>query len=508
MMKVYIPEMLDMDKLIERRPPNIPDFKKYELLYVIGQITHIQAYGGDKVRADGYVPIHAQTIQSKVRHYNKYLNYLTEAGVLQCEPYYTPGYGSKMYRFSPKYMGRNKAVEITNPKLASKFLKMPTEHESAKDAHKNLWAWFNKGKLTIDRERALKCLGNMYPENPPPSDDEFDMVDSRLENIVKYNAHALTVEHFYDRERIPHFSLDTTAGRLHTPLTNLKKEMRHFVTYGGAPLACIDVKNCQPYLTLLLFNPNFYQFNVRGIPKAERQILLSLSNGIGKGHVNTSSLSMSSSMSEHVLKLSSLSFYEQGSVSFLPCLSSLSSLIMLVKDIERDTEKAIYSDVGHYFRYVSEGTFYDNLRDLYNEETGDANTRADIKRLYCMVAYGKKYGENHPASHPFYRFFARLYPTVMKVYNLFKVDDYRNFVYLLQRMEAHLMLNVVCKTISRRKPGVPIYTIHDSIVTTVNNVGYVREVMIQELLRMVGIRPRLDVEHWSPEAFAGQSKAA
>jgi hypothetical protein len=507
-MKVFIPEKLDVDRMLEKVPPtDIPNFKKDELLYVLGQITHIQAYGGDKVRADGLVPIHSQTLQRVVRNYNKYLSYLTDAGVLRCEPFYTPGYGSKMYGFRPKYICRNKVYYITDTRLNAKFSKVSKKHDNAKNKHKNLWAWFRKGKLMIDKEGALACLANMYPENPPPSDDEFDGVDRRIENIVKYNAHALTVEHFYDRDRAPHFSTDVTAGRLHTPLTNLKKELRNFVSYNGAPLACLDVKNCQPYLTLLLFNPNFYHFNLRGVPAEERQFLNDLMNGTdtgsGKGQVNISSLY--SCTGEHVLRLSSLSFFKQCSNSFLLCLSSLSSLIMLVNDIEKGTKKGIYGDVEHYKRHVSGGTFYDNLRELYNQETGVNNTRKDIKRLYCMVAYGKVYGLNHPASHPFYRFFANLYPTVMKVYNLFKTEDYRNFVYLLQRIEAHVILNVTCKNIAGSKPGAPLYTIHDGLVTTVANVKFVQQVMEQVLFRMVGVKPLMKTEYWSSEAITAHT---
>ncbi len=511
--KVYIPEKLDVERLIEKRPPDsVPDFKKDELLYILGQVTHIQAYGGDKVSVDGKVPIHAQTIQRKVRHYDKYLNYLIDAGVLQCEPYYTPKYASKAYWFSHRYMCRTKEVLLTDEKLIKKLSKTPPENDTAKDKHKNLWNWWKRGKLNIDREGALEWLSNMYPENPPPPEDEFDLMDRRTENMVKYNAHSLTVEHLYDKERELFFKLDDVAGRLHTPLTNLKKELRNFVTYGGAPLACIDIKNCQPYLSLLFFNPNFYKFNLKkGVSAADKKFINSLVNDIGVNGIDVNDIgvkdivegrfNVSSICSNvNVLSLNNISFYSSGYMSFFQCLSSMSSLIMLVKDIVREGEKGLYSDVEQYFRDISGGTFYDNLRDNYNREIGGNHTRGDIKKLYCMVAYGEVYGINHPATHPFYRFFAKQYPTVMKFYNLLKAEDYKNMVYLLQRIEAHVMLNVICKTIAGKKPGVPIYTIHDSIVTTVANVDFVKEVMEQELYRMVGVQPCLDVEFWIPEA--------
>ena len=39
-------------------------------------------------------------------------------------------------------------------------------------------------------------------------------------------------------------------------------------------------------------------------------------------------------------------------------------------------------------------------------------------------------------------------------------------------------------------------TIHDSIVTTVGNEDYVKRVMEEELVKIVGVAPEIDLEPW------------
>ncbi len=43
---------------------------------------------------------------------------------------------------------------------------------------------------------------------------------------------------------------------------------------------------------------------------------------------------------------------------------------------------------------------------------------------------------------------------------------------------------------------VPIFTIHDSIVTTKGNEDFVKRIMEEELTRAIGVPPTLQVEEW------------
>jgi hypothetical protein len=69
---------------------------------------------------------------------------------------------------------------------------------------------------------------------------------------------------------------------------------------------------------------------------------------------------------------------------------------------------------------------------------------------------------------------------------------------LLQRMESHLVLLKIAKRISRERPELPIFSIHDSLTTTVGNEDYVRRIMEEELLAAIGFSPTLKTEPWQP----------
>ena len=46
-------------------------------------------------------------------------------------------------------------------------------------------------------------------------------------------------------------------------------------------------------------------------------------------------------------------------------------------------------------------------------------------------------------------------------------------------------------------PNAPIFTIHDSIVTTIGNEDFVAMVMQQELSKALGLNGKTDIKYWS-----------
>jgi hypothetical protein len=96
------------------------------------------------------------------------------------------------------------------------------------------------------------------------------------------------------------------------------------------------------------------------------------------------------------------------------------------------------------------------------------------------------------------RAFKNLFPSVYEVFALIKKADKTLLPRLLQRIESHLILQVVTKRIARERRTLPIFTIHDSIATTEGNVEYVKKIFEEELYNAIGYLPTLSVEHWHP----------
>mgnify|MGYP003133748522 FL=1 len=67
---------------------------------------------------------------------------------------------------------------------------------------------------------------------------------------------------------------------------------------------------------------------------------------------------------------------------------------------------------------------------------------------------------------------------------------------MLQRLESQTILHKVCKRISLENPNVPIFTIHDSIVTTSNNVEFVNKVFSDVLKENLGYSPEFEIKEW------------
>lgn len=79
---------------------------------------------------------------------------------------------------------------------------------------------------------------------------------------------------------------------------------------------------------------------------------------------------------------------------------------------------------------------------------------------------------------------------------MIKLCDHTALAHILQRIEIMVMIQKVAVRISKDRPELPIFTIHDSIVTTVGNEEYVSTVIKEEVLKLTGLTALLGMEYW------------
>ena len=91
-------------------------------------------------------------------------------------------------------------------------------------------------------------------------------------------------------------------------------------------------------------------------------------------------------------------------------------------------------------------------------------------------------------------------PVVTRVVDKLKEEDKTLFPIFLQNLEAYLVLDRITKKLARLHPKIPLYSIHDSIVTTPPYALLVKKVMQDDLESFFGIKPIVSVEHWSLNA--------
>jgi hypothetical protein len=75
--------------------------------------------------------------------------------------------------------------------------------------------------------------------------------------------------------------------------------------------------------------------------------------------------------------------------------------------------------------------------------------------------------------------------------------DHTVMARLLQKIESTVMIQMVANRIARERPELPIFTIHDSIATTLGNEEYVKLVVVEETERLTGLQPKVGIEVWT-----------
>lgn len=156
------------------------------------------------------------------------------------------------------------------------------------------------------------------------------------------------------------------------------------------------------------------------------------------------------------------------------------------------------SDLQRYRTLVEQGIFYEYLSEEIGKELGIGySDRKKVKAAVFQVLFTDNRFLGQKEAKP-KKVFKTRFPVVYELFSLIKKADKTNLPRLLQRLESYMMLLVITKRIARERPKLPIFTIHDSIVTTEGNEEYVRQVVEQEMKMAIGIAPKLSIENWEP----------
>lgn len=236
------------------------------------------------------------------------------------------------------------------------------------------------------------------------------------------------------------YKVDSTSGRFHSNVTNLVKGLRPYLRVDGQPLCNIDIKNSQPYLsTIILTNPS--------------------------------------------------------KVSYLTKNPAFALLLETLK-------VTITEDVKLYISLVVSGQLYEYLMQEFAAE-GLSLNRSETKVQVLRILFARNRTPKDPTNKKAREVFKSRFPKVHRIFSKVrgsnagdKFTNFKRFAILLQRIEAHLLLDRVIKRIYRELPGVVAITIHDSIMTGIltNNIAAVRKILIDELTNFVGFPPQIAIE--------------
>ena len=468
------PENLDLEEIMRSYPHNeggAPLRKEY-LLYICHALLTARASQRKRKEDEGtdFTNLWSVLLDEVIHDYNRYVNYLIKCGVIECDNHFIKGVKSRGYRFSQKYSG----VRIVTEEVDSYILKKKKRSlkpKRAEEAKKNTWGygyltkWLDKGKLQIDEEKAMLWI---------ESYEEKKMIDLYLDDSVSDKADNLsiiidTVEDLKNHvssinDGSYNYSFSGEGHRLYNSLTNLKKELRTYLTYDGKPLVNIDIKNSQPFLSVVLHDAKFW---------------LGL---IGKGE-----------------KDNKWNKIKNREINKEICEYN----ITLLENAKTLTEKE--SGVENFIELVVDGKFYEYIQLKFEPIfPGRFDTRDKVKREVLRILYSNP--EDYDKE--FYytcALFKHYFPVTFDLFCKIKSKNYKHLPLLLQRIESYLVIDVICKKISEEHPEIPLFTIHDSILSTQGNESIVEAFMTQEIKKFIGHEPKIAIEYLNPKEVKKES---
>jgi hypothetical protein len=438
---LFIPENLDLVNIFKEHGYHdlIAHLDKCHY-FISTMINILEIY---KDMGNSYAQISSKRIEKVLtwRFSPKIQNALIDCGIIECKKSYSVNKFSKGYRFTELYRKSIlKKVNISDIRFERKVISLKNK-DSANLNALQLKLYKKLEQIEIDYENALRYIRTLLEE--------------KKYSIPQYNTRLCWIEKIHKKDIL--FTESKKTGRIFTSITLLPKDIRRrFLRYAHDGLCEIDISNAQP----IIFNYIIYQHFDIDINVLE-QIYFPY---------------------HYVKRFNSKSLFIPDAPHYL--------LLSLLSYVPTITDSTPPEDVLKYTELTLRGKLYEYLIESYIQQTGKKINRDDFK-IKMMILFNAK--RNWDTAEK--RIFTEKFPNVWRVIKEIKKDDHKNLAIQLHKLESDLIINTVAKRILREQPSIALYTIHDCILTSRDNVDYVRQVIFDESKRLYGIAPKLKIKY-------------
>jgi hypothetical protein len=365
---------------------------------------------------------------------------LVDDGTIHWRKKYAPGRQSMGFKLTSRFRKSKIVVcrdsllirRVNRLRIAKEFRLLPV----------HLWLKEKLSALVLDTDRARRIIGELIPK----SDSTLDVDEYRQ---ILYDQITVFADQLSTGE-IP-LSCDK-YGRVHSPLTRFPKALRCCLSTERGELGGIDLANSQPLFAGMV---------ARKYDNSSRQSRLKLRNWkpptVPYGPSPVAPLSNTMSKSTQFVD-------NQG------CC---------------DIRSRGHYDVNEFIDLCESGLFYEELIPAGME-------RSVFKRqVFRDLFFGRD-----RCSSKIRDVFTSRFPTVAKVISELKSNNYRRMAWLMQHEESKLFIGKICRTLMRERPSMPLFTIHDSLVTTEPHLDFIRRIAIDEFYAL-GVTPSFKTETWT-----------
>lgn len=473
-MKIFIPILLadQLEKELSNKNRPLPYFKKDKLYYIISVV-----YSGYLINyfneSDSVVHkyLSSQLLQKILgKKYNFYINFLIEKNILRRTSGFKTGINSFGYSLPNLEHYGHTGYTITDMVIKRKLL----SHFRSKNnlfIKKNEHLTKDFKYLMFNKEMALKFCRRVS-QIKSKSNSAKDLRLKYKEKVVEVLYKDPTQQDAYSKfiinnfvEKQYRFKICTSNNRFNSILTLCPSVLRNFLSYKGQELVSIDLKNSQPYLLLILFNPK--------VNEKMKKIFYSIYNS---NNQTSNHYPFTLSKTTHNIDL-------QEFIKYKTLLSNGNFYPYFFEKLGFESKD--YSSLKKHFKKCVFGT-------LYSRNSGRSQFIAPSEKLLSPddglnleIPYGKVGVKT---------IMSREFPRIYRVIRDLKRERYQNLALFLQRVESYLFLEVIIPLIRKQNKAIPLFPVHDSLITTPAHLEFVLNTMRDVLEEYVGVTPSFSIE--------------
>jgi len=383
---------------------------------------------------------------------------------------------SRHYKLSSKFpYGKTKKVKPLGKLLIStidvidkKNNEITKEIEYADKKYAHLTKFLNDGYLSFDTVKSEKLLYEIIKrvsktipniETTYTGKKRKTYIDKcTIAYIFKCINVLQNILNIKENKKI-NYSITPSNQRLNSTLTNLSKILKQFLTYKENNLVQLDLSSSQPLLLCYYLMSKTWKRNQNINDKY----------GDNRGNNNNNDDTDTT---------------KQNNTHMLDTLSNINEL-----DLDNELDR---------FKKLFNGDFYENIINevkKYNstlEEASGFENRSKCKKTMMFLLYGN-FNTNRNSKIKQYIMFKNTFPIIATILDTLKENEPNRVALILQNLESDLFLNNITKYISEDNPNIPIFTIHDAILTTPEHVEYVNNIMTTIIASITGIVPKISI---------------
>jgi len=255
------------------------------------------------------------------------------------------------------------------------------------------------------------------------------------------------------------YSIAPSNQRLNSTITNISKYLRQCFTYNKNPLTQLDLSSSQPLLLYhFLSNKPWKKEQNYNVNIIRNQVIIQFNS------------MLEDRVGKHTIMLDTLK--------------------------EIDDEKL--NDELLRFKKLFDGDFYNNMiievkkHNPKTLKTTGFDNRNNCKKNMMFLLFQGFYSEKDKNIKQ-YILFKNTFPIITSILDALKEIKKNSVALILQRLESDLFLNNITKYISEADPEIPMFTIHDAILTTPEHSEYVYNIMTEIIANTTSIIPIISI---------------